>query len=88
MKQVQEEKFLSATDEHNLHVATAQALDILRQASRIRSTTRVYASRLIVWNGLEVDGEFSPVEEESTQLSYPRLSLLNSEFEFHEEEIY
>lgn len=78
LKQVQEENFLSAIDERILQVATAQALDILREASRIRSATRLYASRLIVWNGLEVDREFSPVEEGSTQLPYLRSSFINS----------
>ncbi|XP_075480536.1 putative late blight resistance protein homolog R1A-10 [Primulina tabacum] len=79
MKQVQEENFLSVIHEHNLHMATSQAFNIFRQASQIRSTTRVYASRLIVWNGLEMDGEYSPVEEDITQLPYLRLSFLDSQ---------
>ncbi|XP_073129115.1 putative late blight resistance protein homolog R1B-16 [Henckelia pumila] len=72
LKQVEEEKFLSAIDKRN--VATTQALGILRQALQIRSTTNVYASRLVVWDGLEVVEELSQAEEETRQL---RLSFLD-----------
>ncbi|KZV35493.1 hypothetical protein F511_35874 [Dorcoceras hygrometricum] len=79
MKQVEEEKFLSVViDEHNLNISTAaRPLGILREASQIRSTTRVYASRLVVWNGLEAVEPSSSAEEEITQLPFLRLCFLN-----------
>ncbi|XP_073124773.1 putative late blight resistance protein homolog R1A-10 isoform X2 [Henckelia pumila] len=78
LKQVEEEKFLSAIDKRNVTVATAQALDIVRGAFQIRSTTNVYASRLVVWDGLEVVEELPPAEEGTSQLvPYLRLSFLD-----------
>ncbi|XP_073126000.1 putative late blight resistance protein homolog R1B-16 [Henckelia pumila] len=78
LKQVEEEKFLSAIDTRNMTVATAQALDVVTRAFEIRSTTNVYASRLVVWDGLEVVEELSPAEEGTSQLvPYLRLSFLD-----------